>query len=66
VKLEYKWIVLINTTIGMLMAAINQTIVLSPPAIAGLHVDPLGPAIEPAAMDAQGLLGRHHRAAGDV
>jgi EmrB/QacA subfamily drug resistance transporter len=45
VKLEYKWIVLINTTIGMLMAAINQTIVLiSLPAIfSGLHVDPLGP-----------------------
>ena len=44
-KLEYKWIVLINTTIGMLMASINQTIVLiSLPAIfAGLHVDPLGP-----------------------
>ena len=44
-KLEYKWIVLINTTIGMLMAAINQTIVLiSLPAIfSGLHVDPLGP-----------------------
>jgi MFS family permease len=45
VKLEYKWIVLINTTIGMLMASINQTIVLiSLPAIfSGLHVDPLGP-----------------------
>ena len=43
-KLEYKWIVLINTTIGMLMASINQTIVLiSLPAIfSGLHVDPLG------------------------
>jgi MFS family permease len=43
VKLEYKWIVLINTTIGMLMAAINQTIVLiSLPAIfSGLQVDPL-------------------------
>jgi EmrB/QacA subfamily drug resistance transporter len=43
-KLEYKWIVLINTTIGMLMASINQTIVLiSLPAIfAGLDVDPLG------------------------
>jgi MFS family permease len=42
-KLEYKWIVLINTTIGMLMAAINQTIVLiSLPAIfSGLQVDPL-------------------------
>jgi MFS family permease len=45
VKLEYKWIVLINTTVGMLMAAINQTIVLiSLPAIfSGLHVDPLAP-----------------------
>ncbi len=43
-RLEYKWVVLINTTIGMLMAAINQTIVLiSLPAIfSGLHVDPLG------------------------
>jgi MFS family permease len=45
VKLEYKWVVLINTTIGMLMAAINQTIVLiSLPAIfSGLQVDPLAP-----------------------
>jgi MFS family permease len=44
-KIEYKWIVLINTTIGMLMAAINQTIVLiSLPAIfSGLQVDPLAP-----------------------
>jgi len=43
VKLEYKWVVLINTTLGMLMASINQTIVLiSLPAIfSGLHVDPL-------------------------
>jgi MFS family permease len=45
VRLEYKWVVLINTTIGMLMASINQTIVLiSLPAIfSGLHVDPLAP-----------------------
>ena len=44
-KLEYKWVALINTTIGMLMAAINQTVILiSLPAIfAGLHVDPLAP-----------------------
>jgi MFS family permease len=36
---------MINTSIGMLMAAVNQTIVLiSLPAIfSGLHVDPLGP-----------------------
>jgi MFS family permease len=45
VRLEYKWVVLINTTIGMLMASINQTIVLiSLPAIfSGLQVDPLAP-----------------------
>ncbi|MFI5382447.1 MAG: MFS transporter, partial [Tepidisphaerales bacterium] len=45
VKLKYKWIVLINTTLGMLMASINQSIVLiSLPAIfSGLHVDPLAP-----------------------
>jgi MFS family permease len=45
VKLEYKWIVLTNTTIGMLMASINQTIVLiSLPAIfSGLHINPLAP-----------------------
>ena len=44
-KLEYKWIVLTNTTIGMLMASINQTIVLiSLPAIfSGLHINPLAP-----------------------
>jgi len=44
-RLQYKWIALINTTIGMLMAAINQTVILiSLPAIfAGLHVDPLAP-----------------------
>ncbi len=43
--MEYKWVVLVNTTIGMLMASINQTIVLiSLPAIfSGLQVDPLGP-----------------------
>ncbi|HVD02271.1 MAG TPA: MFS transporter [Candidatus Dormibacteraeota bacterium] len=44
-KIDYKWVVLVNTTLGMLMAAINQTIVLiSLPAIfSGLHVDPLAP-----------------------
>lgn len=45
-RLEYKWTALINTTIGMLMAAINQTVIMiSLPAIfSGLHVDPLAPA----------------------
>ena len=44
-RLKYKWVVLTNTTIGMLMASINQTIVLiSLPAIfSGLHIDPLAP-----------------------
>ena len=44
-RLEYKWIVLINTTIGSFLATLNQTIVLiSLPAIfSGLHVDPLAP-----------------------
>ena len=44
-NLEYKWVVLINTTIGMLMASINQTIVLIslPPIFSALHVDPLAP-----------------------
>jgi len=44
-KLEYKWVVLVNTTIGMLMAAINQTIVLIalPAIFSGLGVDPLAP-----------------------
>jgi len=42
-KLDYKWVALTNTTIGMLMASINQTVVMiSLPAIfSGLHVDPL-------------------------
>ena len=42
-NLEYKWVVLINTTIGILMASINQTIVLIslPPIFSALHVDPL-------------------------
>ncbi|HKF78039.1 MAG TPA: MFS transporter [Candidatus Dormibacteraeota bacterium] len=44
-KLEYKWIALINTTIGMLMASINQTIVMIglPAIFSGLRVDPLAP-----------------------
>jgi MFS family permease len=44
-KLDYKWVALTNTTIGMLMASINQTVIMiSLPAIfGGLHVDPLAP-----------------------
>ena len=44
-KLDYKWIVLSNTTLGMLMASINQTIVMIalPAIFSGLRVDPLAP-----------------------
>ncbi|MEV4756733.1 MFS transporter [Micromonospora sp. NPDC049559] len=43
---RYKWIALSNTTLGMLLATINSSIVLiSLPAIFnGIHVDPLQPA----------------------
>ncbi|MCL6595955.1 MAG: MFS transporter [Firmicutes bacterium] len=41
----YKWIALSNTTLGVLMASINATIlIISLPAIfRGIHVDPLAP-----------------------
>ncbi|MGO8946854.1 MAG: MFS transporter [Ktedonobacterales bacterium] len=41
----YKWIALSNTTLGLLMATINSSIILiSMPAIfRGIHVDPLAP-----------------------
>lgn len=41
---NYKWIALSNTTLGVLMATINQTIlIISLPAIfRGIHVNPLG------------------------
>src|SRR5437868_4910932 len=42
---RYKWIVLSNTTLGMLMAMVNSSILLiSLPAIfRGIHINPLGP-----------------------
>lgn len=42
---HYKWVALSNTTLGMLMATINSSIVLiSLPAIfRGIHLDPLAP-----------------------
>jgi MFS family permease len=41
----YKWIVLSNTTLGVLMAMINQSIVLIslPDIFHGINLDPLGP-----------------------
>src|SRR3984957_17562365 len=42
---HYKWIALSNTTLGVLMAAINQSIVLIalPDVFHGIGLDPLGP-----------------------
>ena len=43
---RYKWVALSNTTIGMLMATINSSIVLIalPDIFRGIHLDPLRPA----------------------
>src|SRR5689334_12521504 len=43
--LDYKWIALSNTTLGMLMATINASILLIalPDIFRGIHVDPLAP-----------------------
>jgi MFS family permease len=42
---DYKWIVLSNTTIGMLLATINASIILIalPDIFRGIHIDPLAP-----------------------
>jgi MFS family permease len=42
---DYKWIVLSNTTIGMLLATINSSILLIalPDIFRGIHIDPLAP-----------------------
>jgi MFS family permease len=44
-KLEYKWVALTNTTLGMLMATINASILLIalPDIFRGIHIDPLAP-----------------------
>jgi MFS family permease len=44
-KLQYKWVALTNTTLGMLMATINASILLIalPDIFRGIHVDPLAP-----------------------
>jgi MFS family permease len=43
--LEYKWVALTNTTLGMLIATINASILLIalPDIFRGIHVDPLAP-----------------------
>ncbi len=43
---RYKWVVLSNTTLGMLMATIDMSIVLIalPDIFRGIHIDPLAPA----------------------
>ena len=42
---NYKWIVLSNTTIGMLLATINSSILLIalPDIFRGIHINPLAP-----------------------
>jgi MFS family permease len=42
---SYKWVVLSNTTIGMLLATINSSILLIalPDIFRGIHIDPLAP-----------------------
>src|SRR6476660_1056749 len=42
---HYKWIALSNTTLGVLMASINQSIILIalPAVFLGIHLDPLQP-----------------------
>jgi MFS family permease len=44
-KLEYKWVALSNTTLGMLMATINASILLIalPDIFRGINIDPLAP-----------------------
>jgi MFS family permease len=43
--LEYKWVALSNTTLGVLMVTINQSIILIalPDIFRGIHLDPLQP-----------------------
>src|SRR5579862_3225488 len=45
-RLDYKWIALSNTTLGMLVAMINSSILLIalPDIFRGIHLDPLKPA----------------------
>jgi MFS family permease len=44
-KLDYKWVALSNTTLGVLMVTINQSIILIalPDIFRGIRVDPLQP-----------------------
>ena len=44
-RLEYKWVALSNTTLGMLIATINASILLIalPDIFRGIHIDPLAP-----------------------
>jgi MFS family permease len=44
-KLDYKWVALSNTTLGMLLVSINQSIILIalPDIFRGIRVDPLQP-----------------------
>ena len=44
-KLDYKWVALSNTTLAMLLATIDASIMLvaMPDVFRGIHLDPLAP-----------------------
>src|ERR1700744_4152381 len=44
-RMDYKWVALSNTTLGMLIATINSSIILIalPDIFRGIHMDPLQP-----------------------
>ena len=65
--MHYKWIALSNTTLGLLMATINSSIVLIalPDIFRGIGIDPLGPRQHQLpAVDDHGIPGRHGGAGG--
>ena len=66
--IDYKWIALSNTTLGILMAALNGSIILIalPAIFRGIGVNPLAPGETSSTLVAAGLYGRHRDAAGDL
>ncbi len=66
---RYKWIALSNTTLGILMATINSSIVLIalPDIFRGIHLNPLGAGqLELPAVDDHGLPGGDRGARGQL
>ena len=81
-KLDYKWVALSNTTLGMLIATLNGSILLIalPDIFRGIRIDPLAPGntsyllwlilgflvVMAVLVVSLGRLGRHLRARADV